>query len=451
MSAIPSADLPAALPSGSPRPRRFGALRHSPYFASVVAGLAAMLTYTCMYAFRKPFSAATFPGEQLAGMDYKAWLVMAQVLGYACSKFIGIRVIAEMRRVQRWQPLLLLIGIAWLALLGFALVPRPWNIVFLFFNGLPLGMIWGVVFSYLEGRRATELMGTILASSLIFATGLVKTVGRFLLFSGVNEFWMPFCTGLIFVLPLLACVAILERLPEPSAADCAARGVRTPMPKAERGRFLRRFLPGLVLMIVCYIGLTVVRDFRDSFEAELLTEFGYAKRVGLFVQIETPIAILVLLATASLVRVRDNLRSLMIIHTLMIAGVVCAGLSTLAFRAGLLPPLWWLGLVGLGLYLAYVPFNCAFAERLIATFRGSANVGFLIYVCDTFGYLASVAVILLKESGGLHLSWSRFFGDCVLLLALCGGISLLASARYFRRKAQRELGGDTPAIIQGTV
>jgi len=451
MSAIPSADLPAALPSGSPRPRRFGALRHSPYFASVVAGLAAMLTYTCMYAFRKPFSAATFPGEQLAGMDYKAWLVMAQVLGYACSKFIGIRVIAEMRRVQRWQPLLLLIGIAWLALLGFALVPRPWNIVFLFFNGLPLGMIWGVVFSYLEGRRATELMGTILASSLIFATGLVKTVGRYLLLSGVNEFWMPFLTGLIFALPLLACVAVLERLPEPSAADRAARGARTPMPKAERGRFLRRFLPGLVLMIVCYIGLTVVRDFRDSFEAELLTEFGYAKRVGLFVQIETPIAILVLLATASLVRVRDNLRSLMIIHTLMIAGVVCAGLSTLAFRAGLLPPLWWLGLVGLGLYLAYVPFNCAFAERLIATFRGSANVGFLIYVCDTFGYLASVAVILLKESGGLHLSWSRFFGDCVLLLALCGGISLLASARYFRRKAQRELGGDTPAIIQGTV
>ena len=418
-----------------------------------VAGLAGYCAYFSMYAFRKPFTAATFdavPGWHFL-LDYKIALVIAQAVGYAASKLIGVKVISEIDPKRRGWAILGLIGVAWLALIAFALAPAPWNVLALFFNGLPLGMIWGVVFSYLEGRRATELMGTILASSLIFATGLVKTVGRYLLLSGVNEFWMPFLTGLIFALPLLACVAVLERLPEPSAADRAARGARTPMPKAERGRFLRRFLPGLVLMIVCYIGLTVVRDFRDSFEAELLTEFGYAKRVGLFVQIETPIAILVLLATASLVRVRDNLRSLMIIHTLMIAGVVCAGLSTLAFRAGLLPPLWWLGLVGLGLYLAYVPFNCAFAERLIATFRGSANVGFLIYVCDTFGYLASVAVILLKESGGLHLSWSRFFGDCVLLLALCGGISLLASARYFRRKAQRELGGDTPAIIQGTV
>ncbi len=188
MTILDSALESAELPSEPQRTRgRMPSLRSSPYLASVVAGCAAMLTYLCMYAFRKPFSAATFPGEQLAGMDYKAWLVMAQVLGYACSKFIGIRVIAEMRRVQRWQPLLLLIGFAWLALLGFALVPRPWNIAFLFLNGLPLGMIWGVVFSYLEGRRATELMGTILASSLIFATGLVKTVGRFLLFSGVER------------------------------------------------------------------------------------------------------------------------------------------------------------------------------------------------------------------------------------------------------------------------
>jgi len=444
MAILESAELPSAPPQFT---RHMPSLRNSPYLSSVVAGCAAMLTYLCMYAFRKPFSAATFPGEQLAGMDYKAWLVMAQVLGYACSKFIGIRVIAEMRRVQRWQPLLLLIGISWLALLGFALVPRPWNIVCLFFNGLPLGMVWGVVFSYLEGRRATELMGTILASSLIFASGLVKTVGRYLLISGVDQFWMPFLTGLIFVPPLLACVALLERLPPPDAADLDARGVRLPMSASERGRFLRRFLPGLALVIVCYVGLTVVRDFRDSFEAELLTEFGFGKRVGLFVQIETPIAILVLLATASLVLVRDNLRSLMIIHALMIAGVVCAGLSTLAFRAGLLPPLWWLGLVGLGLYLAYVPFNCAFHERLIATFKGSANVGFLIYLCDACGYLGSIVVILLKEAGGLHLSWSRFFGDCVLLLALFGGISLLASALYFRNKARLERRPVAPATI----
>jgi hypothetical protein len=423
---------------GMPATGRFGALRGSPWFGSVVGGAAAMLCYVCMYAFRKPFAAGTFSGEHFAGLDYKAWLVMAQVLGYALSKFLGVRIVGQMRRERRWLPLLLLIGIAWLSLLAFAVVPRPWNIVFLFCNGLPLGMVWSVVFSYLEGRRATELMGTLMASSLIFASGLTKTVGRLLLAGGVSEWWMPFLTGLVFVPPLLLSVALLEGLPAPDAGDLAARGRRVPMTAAERRAFLRRFLPGLVLAIVCYVALTVVRDFRDSFEAELFKEFGFGNRAGLFVQIETPIAILVLAVTASLILVRDNLRSLMLIHGLMIAGVALAGLATLAFRAGALPPLWWLGLVGLGLYLAYVPFNCAFYERLIATFRGSANVGFLMNLSDACGYAGSIAVIVLRETGGLQLSWSRFFGGCVLGLALLGTFSLLASAFYFRGQLLRQ-------------
>ena len=47
-----------------------------PVFAAIVA----FLTYSCMYAFRKPFTAAEFTGLHFAGVDYKVWLVIAQVL-----------------------------------------------------------------------------------------------------------------------------------------------------------------------------------------------------------------------------------------------------------------------------------------------------------------------------------------------------------------------------------
>ena len=52
-----------------------------------------------MYAFRKPFAAASFDhvdGWHYA-LDFKIALVIAQVLGYATSKFIGIEVIAGMK------------------------------------------------------------------------------------------------------------------------------------------------------------------------------------------------------------------------------------------------------------------------------------------------------------------------------------------------------------------
>ncbi|NJL12851.1 MAG: hypothetical protein HC913_07540 [Microscillaceae bacterium] len=107
--------------------------------------------YFCMYAFRKPFSVAAFAGQSWAGVDYKIWLIVFQVLGYTSSKFLGIKYIAELHR--HWRPYLLaaLILFAELALLLFAFVPPPYNIVLLFLNGLPLGMVWGGSI-FLSGR-----------------------------------------------------------------------------------------------------------------------------------------------------------------------------------------------------------------------------------------------------------------------------------------------------------
>src|ERR1700753_2127034 len=102
---------------------------------SVLAAVSAFGAYTSMYAFRKAFAAGTFTGQQYFHIDYKVWLVIAQLIGYTLSKIYGIRFIAEVKSNSRAKNIFLLIGIAWLALLGFALVPAPYNIIFLFMNG----------------------------------------------------------------------------------------------------------------------------------------------------------------------------------------------------------------------------------------------------------------------------------------------------------------------------
>ena len=47
-----------------------------------------------MYAFRKPFTAGTYKGLELLGVDYKVALIILQLIGYVISKFIGIKFIA---------------------------------------------------------------------------------------------------------------------------------------------------------------------------------------------------------------------------------------------------------------------------------------------------------------------------------------------------------------------
>ena len=195
-----------------------------------------------MYAFRKPFSVAIYssvPGWHFA-LDYKIALVLAQVLGYAASKMIGVKFIAEVTPNRRATAILVLIFMSWLALLLFAVVPAPWNVFAMFLNGLPLGLIWGLVFGFMEGRRTSEVLGAILCASFIVSSGAVKSVGKLLMDAWhISPFWMPAAAGAVFFPLLGLSVWGLSQLPPPSPRDEAERVRRAPMDAAARMRFLR--------------------------------------------------------------------------------------------------------------------------------------------------------------------------------------------------------------------
>ncbi|ASZ10709.1 hypothetical protein KTO58_21980 [Chitinophaga pendula] len=412
---------------------------------SIYAALVSFGTYSCMYAFRKPFTTGIFEGVTFLGIDYKIWLVIAQTVGYAASKFYGIRFIAEMKGNRRAQSILLLVAIAWLSLLLFAIVPAPYNIVFLFVNGFPLGMIWGLVFSYLEGRRSTEFMGAVLSISFIFSSGFVKSAGKTVMVDWhVTEYWMPFVTGLLFSLPIVLFVLLLEQIPPPSVEDERMRTKRAPMNKEQRRRFVQQFLPGLILLVATYVLLTVLRDIRDNFAADIWTDLGMGQQPAVFTQTEIPISLAILAIMSLLVFVKNNYKAFMLNHLLVIVGFLIAGGSTMLFQRQQIDPVWWMMLTGLGLYMGYIPFNCIFFERLIAVFKYVSNVGFIIYVADSFGYLGSVGVLLFRNFSGMKISWSQFFGDLVIGAMATGILMMCISAWYFRRKSQhgRVLPGD---------
>ena len=418
------------------------------FITALVAALAAFSTYTCMYAFRKAFAAGTFYDLSFLNIDYKVWLVLAQILGYTASKFYGIRFISEIKSKHRGKTILLLITSSWISLLGFALVPAPYNIVFLFLNGFPLGMIWGLVFSYLEGRRTTEFMGAVMSVSMILGSGFVKTIGRSLIINfQVNEFWMPFLTGLIFIIPLVICVFIMEIIPPPSKLDKQLRAKRVPLNAAQRKQFLNKFLPGIVLTIIIYTLLTTMRDVRDNFEVEIWNDLGVFKS-SIYASIDTSIAIIVLIFMGSLIIIKNNLKAFTLIHILIITGCLTIGVSTYLYQRQIISPTSWMIFAGLGLYMGYLPYNAIFFERMIASFAYKSNVGFVMYLADAMGYLGSIGVLLFKQFGDHDKSWASFFEQGMYILAFVGGVSATFSLIYFLQKASRQKEDSKSANLQ---
>jgi MFS family permease len=399
------------------------------------ASLAAFGAYFCMYAFRKPFSVATFEGMEVFHIDYKIILIIAQVLGYALSKFIGIKVVSELKANQRVYYLLGLISIAELALILFALVPKPFNVIFMFLNGVPLGMIWGIVFSYLEGRKFTEILGVALSTSFIVSSGVVKSVGLFVMTSwGFSQFWMPAITGALFVLPLLFFAWLLEKIPKPTKEDIELRSERIPMTGKDRKKLLLKFAFPITIWILFYTFLTSFRDFRDNFSRELWDSIGYKGDISVYSSSETLVACIVLLVLGFAFYFKENMKALLFYQFLLLVGSISLGVSTYLFHNGIISPFTWMVVSGFGLYICYVPFNCLFFDRFIGAFRIKANAGFLIYLADAFGYLGSVAVLLYKNFGQSSLSWIEFFMSSAYAIAGIGFLVTISSILYLNGK-----------------
>jgi hypothetical protein len=251
---------------------------------------------------------------------------------------------------------------------------------------------------------------------------------------GITEPWMPFMTGLLFALPLVLFMYLLEKIPNPDEADIKERTERVSMSKADRKRFLKQFGTGIIIITITYSFLTIIRDVRDNYMANMWNELGYGKDAGIFAKTEATTSIIVLVLMGLLVLIRKNINAFRIIHWVIAGGFVVAGISSWLFVAGKMGGALWMQMVSLGLYMAYIPFNCIFFERMIATFRVAGNVGFLIYIADAYGYLGSVIIMLTKSFLQIDLKWSSFYSNGVIIFSLIGVTGTILSLIYFNKK-----------------
>ncbi|NQW78528.1 MAG: hypothetical protein HQ449_04360 [Chitinophagaceae bacterium] len=406
----------------------------------IKASCAVFITYLSMYAFRKPFTAAQYNNLSLWGVDYKILLIITQLIGYTISKYFGIKVISELTASKRTITLILLMAVSWVSLLFFAIVPAPYNLPFIFLNGLPLGMIWGVVFSYIEGRRHTELLGVAMASSFIISSGIVKGVGSYLLITmQVSEMWMPFLTGFIFLPVLFLGVYLLHSLEQPNEDDINARTERLPMDVKQRKAFLKRFAPGILFSVLIYVCLTVFRDLRDNFAVEFWNSIGMTNVPTMLVFSELPIAFLVIIIIGSMIFIKNNKNAFFINFLIVFIGGILLLLSTLLFYNQLMSPTYWMIIVGFSMYLPYIAFHALFFERWIAYFKIKSNIGFLMYVADAAGYLGSTLVLLFKNFNSIQYSWVSFFTYSALITSIFIIVLSIANFLYFKKQDKLQI------------
>ena len=389
-----------------------------------------------MYAFRKPYTAVSFEEiEDLFGVDFKIIITIAQLIGYALSKFIGVKIVSESKYNERGRLILLSVFSAFAALLFFAISPPILRPVFMFLNGLLLGMNWGLVCGFIEGRKTSDILGAIVSSSFILSTGYVKQIGYWLVENfDIPEIWMPFTVGLIFIPLIFMSVFFLNCIPMPNEEDKKLKQERKPFTKEKRWRFFRNNAVGLICLLVVYIFLTIFRSVRDDFMAEFWQGAGLGEESGLFAASETPIALIVTASLIILYFIKSNRLSYTVLNVLMVLGVILMGLSSLAYNEGLISPLLFMILSGTGAYTAYVPFGCILFDNLTSLLGLHYTCGFLIVFADAVGYLGVVVCYIYKNFIATDINWHDFLVQFCLLTSIVSVLCFCFSFFYFRSK-----------------
>src|SRR5690606_30052346 len=235
-----------------------------------------------------------------------------------------------------------------IALVFFGLVPVPYNIIFLFINGLPLGMVYGIVFSFLEGRRFTEMIAMGLSVSVIVSSGILKTIYLEVqkLFPFISEFWMPASVGLLALPLFFFFVWMLAMIPPPSEEDVLLRTKRDAMTAEDKRKVLKQFGFPIACFIVVYSLLTMIRDYRDNFSIEIWNEIdvGWASTVLTTTEMISGFVVLVILGSLSFVR--SNSKGFVLTNIITWFGVLLTGLATLLFRYDVIGGFYWLMLIG---------------------------------------------------------------------------------------------------------
>ena len=291
--------------------------------------------------------------------------------------------------------ILISIVLAEASLILFGLLPAPYNIGAMFLNGLSLGCMWGIIFSFIEGRRMTDILASLLGVSMVISSGTAKSM----------------------------------------------KSKRETLNGKQRWDIFKNFMPFLTLLFIANVVLTILRDIKEDFLVKIIDVSQYSS--WMFAQVDSVVTIIILVIFGLMVFVRSNLKALSILLGLIIISMVVMVVVSFGYEQLQLNAIVWLFIQSLCLYLAFLTFQTIFFDRFIACFKIRGNVGFFIAMNDFLGYTGTVIVLAVKEFFSPDINWTTFYNLMAGYVGVICFVAFVCSFIYLHQRYRRENYGKT--------
>eukprot|EP00951_Prasinocladus_malaysianus_P001080 scaffold7634_cov51-Prasinocladus_malaysianus.AAC.2 len=355
-----------------------------------------------------------------------------QLVGYAISKMLAVKIVPESIQHRVSVFLVLILACLELSMLLLAIIPLDYKILATFLAGLPAGLVWGFIVSYLEGRRTSDVMLVSLSISYIVSNSPIDAIGNALIGAGMQPIWVPAAIGALTAPIFLLCVWLLHQLPPPSNEDVAERLERTAMNHSQRLVFTQSWGLGLLAILGAQLMLVTYKEVRATAKLMIMTTpVNYGLDADSMAFLDLLVGLSVLIPISALVFVRSNAAATFASFCWMAAGsatlmVACIILSTYTDMNAKI----YYALTGIGCMMGYVPFSSTLFERMLPYTGERGTITFPMALADAISYTAVVGVYV-AQIYHLHIHNSVIPGSTDALLQAEKGILVYQVLGYF--------------------
>lgn len=358
------------------------------------------LAYASMSFVKDPIFAPTWQGERVLGVELKELIALASPIGMVFGKIPSMLVTPTLRRERLLHALLVVAWGSTALMASTPLLPAAAIVLCQFGAKALQGSLWALLMRYMEGRRHTDAIVSLLTLSWIGMSGLAKGACAELLARGLPPRGAVAACALLGGACMTACLLALDAQPAPSALDVHARGERARMASVwgEGVALICRHRAGLLLATAAYVICGALRNYRDFYLAELLLVSGLGEDARAFAATELALAVAVTLLAGSVTLVSDNWSALRLLLCAGACGGVLTVVATLAWLAQMLDGITWVLAFGLGVYLVYMPVGSTMLDRLMGAAGERYTVALLSLLLDWSVQAGTVVLLLLRRA-----------------------------------------------------
>lgn len=270
-----------------------------------------------------------------------------------------------------------------------------------------------------QGRRASDITMPIVTLAMLLCPAISRPLAHEVAhYLGPDMLeWMPAAVSALCAIPVIVGAGLLIAAPARTEADARARSPRPPSSRTADRAWLARNWPALLGLALSNTALQGMGAVRDVFTADLLGENAPWWHSLLA---DVPACVGACLLYMPLLVVNDNRRVFLGINAVGIAAAVVVVSSGVLLLGGMLSPLLFMVMSGVGYFVALVPFSGGgiVFERLVASTRTPVDAVLVNVVCQIPAYIGGLGVLLMAPVAShahAFFGWTSLVGGGVLI------------------------------------